>query len=201
MTEKRFSTMRSFLVTLALLTGGCASEAADTPVSEKTAQQNEAESFARASEVAGQPADQQASGSGTLTLGGTTYAFDVRLCNLSGEKRLDSALYGESPPRLHGQGRTAEDKPFQVFVHEHQSERSWSNTITQTVDLQRAGAPVLAAARSSPDGSRWNNAYGSKDGPLFSVEGQTLTAEGTFAHQDDAAKRVGTGQLKATCSE
>lgn len=133
------------------------------------------------------------SGSGTLTLDGTTYPFDVLACDLSGETDDDYQT-------ISGRGTTPEGERFDVFVSRDDSGGFLIHTVSfQTGEVIRGEGTVLEAQRMRMNGS-WSSMRGGEAQPLVVIDGNRVTAEGRFS-SDEALEATVTGRLEATCEQ
>jgi|GEM_PF-3209605 len=143
--------------------------------------------------AAAPPADPGArsAGEGTLTLDGTAYAFDVAICDLSGEADTDYQT-------LVGRGTTPEGEPFEVFVSRNDIGDILTHTVSyQTGDVRRTQGTVIEAQRMRMGGA-WSSMRGGAAGPLIVIDGNRITAEGRFSSDDDLDATV-PGRLEARC--
>lgn len=127
---------------------------------------------------------------GTLMLGDTTYEFTVRACDFSGET---DDMY----QTVAGRGTTPAGEPFDVYVSRNEVGGMLMHTVSfQTGDV-RSGEGTVFEAQRMRSGGTWASIYGSVTEPLIQIEGNRLTASGTFAN--DATGETMQGRIEATC--
>jgi hypothetical protein len=132
-----------------------------------------------------------ADGEGTLQLGDDTYEFSVRACDFSGE--TDDVYQTVS-----GRGTTADGEPFDVFISRNEVSGILMHTVSfQTGDVRSGDGTVLEAQRMR-SGDRWTSIHGDAAEPLIRIDGDRLTASGTFA--SDATGDSMQGRIEATCN-
>lgn len=130
-------------------------------------------------------------GSGTLQLGDVTYSFSVGACDVSGEFDGDYQT-------IVGTGRTPDGHPFMVFVERSGNANMTSHTISfQSGSVGTGGATVIEANRLRMNGS-WMSLTGDPSEPLINVNGNRVSASGTFVDEDTEASQP--GRLEATCT-
>jgi len=135
---------------------------------------------------------EKASGEGALPLAGTSYAFDVAVCDLSGEADTDYQT-------LVGRGTAPDGEPFEVFVSRNDIGDILTHTVSyQSGDVRRGQGTVIAAQRMRMGGT-WSSVRGGSAGPLVVIAGNRITAEGQFS-SDDALSATVPGRLEAPCN-
>jgi hypothetical protein len=131
-------------------------------------------------------------GSGTLRLGQTTYPFEVRICDLSGET---DDMY----QTMSGRGTTPEGESFDI----HASRNDAGGMLVHTVSFQRGdvlrGAGTVYEAQRMRHGDAWMDMEGRPAEPLIRIDGNQITATGTFAPTDPGAGSAQDGEVQATC--
>jgi hypothetical protein len=150
-----------------------------------------AESDTLATEPA--PVDQTAQrGQGTLTLGDRQYAFNIRICDFSGEVDDDMVQ------TLVGRGEDAGGEPFEVYV----SRLDINGMLTHSISFQQGnvarGEGTVLEAQRIRTGDQWHSHRGGPGTPLIQIEGNRLQAAGIFTPADDDSDRT-EGRLEATC--
>lgn len=158
---------------LVLLMVACSDGAADAP--------------ARAAEDV-QPT---AGRSGTVELNGTTHAFQVVRCDLTG------AMYEGT--LIHGSGVQPDGRRMSVQVERVDADGRVSENVFVSFGSLMDGDVWTAAAHRVPDG-RWFSDEAMMEpaeGPLLAIAGGELTAAVTFIRETDGTKR--TGVLRASC--
>lgn len=129
---------------------------------------------------------QDATGSGTLTVSGSTYEFQVTWCDLG-------ATQGPDGPTLSGMG-TTEAGGFTVTV-----DRTTLNDMTnhEVSVFMHDGGGSLSSSRVKM-GSGWMTNSGIVPDPLIQIEGQRVRATGEF--EDESGESGGEGTLEAECN-
>jgi hypothetical protein len=139
------------------------------------------------------PAVDAGHGEGTLTLGGDTYSFAVRVCDFSGETDDDMIQ------TLVGRGETADGEQFDIFVSRNDVNDMLVHSVSfQSGDVRSAEGTVIEAQRMRMGGN-WTSGRGGPAQPLIEIEGNRLTASGIFSPADDDSERI-EGHLEATCN-
>lgn len=136
---------------------------------------------------------------GTVTLDGDTYEFEVQRCTVEGD------VDPERERTLNGRGTTPDGQVFHVYV----TRMEVSNMRTHSVSVQfgdvREGEVWEAGRTKSIDGSQpsdgWMDPledYAGDEPPLIQISGNEISVEGRFVN-DDAGEEVVEGSLQATC--
>jgi hypothetical protein len=127
-------------------------------------------------------------GSGTLTLGGTTYRFEVFKYDLG-----DSPTFDE--PTLYGRGRTDAGDNFEVLLE--RGDAAGFTTHGIDVMIYAAGGMRTFSAGSVLSAAGWLQSDGDISlGQLIRIDGNRITADGLFVDGDE--EPVGRGRLEAT---
>ena len=129
---------------------------------------------------------QDATGSGTLTVSGTTYEFQIAWCDLG-------ATQGPDGPTLSGTG-TTEAGGFTVTA-----DRITLGDMTDhgVSVYMNDGSGSLSASSVKMGSGGWMTSDGIVPGPLIQIEGQRVRATGEF--EDESGELVGEGTLEAEC--
>jgi hypothetical protein len=122
-----------------------------------------------------------AMGSGTLTIGETTYEFEVLHCDFA-------PTQGSDAPTLTARGQTNDGRGFSISVERDET--------SENVEFLIIGEEYFVASIMNLGGG-WSDARGPVDGPLVHIEGSRLTARATFLNGTDQV--VGDGSLEASC--
>lgn len=122
-------------------------------------------------------------GSGTLTIGETTYEFEVQYCDFA-------PIQGSDAATLIARGETDDGRVFNISVERQENDES--------IEFLIIGEEYFIASVMNLGGG-WEDSRGPVDGPLVRIEGAHLTANGTFA--DGTDQIVGDGLLEASCDD
>ncbi|CAN5819785.1 hypothetical protein BH23ACT11_BH23ACT11_04400 [soil metagenome] len=129
-------------------------------------------------------------GNGTLQLGDTTYEFNVRVCDTSGDSDDDYQT-------LVGRGSTPEGDTFDVFVSRNIVSGMVSHSVSfQSGDVRSPEGTVIEANRINMGGA-WTSMHQEADEPLVQVAGGRITASGMFTNEN--TEESVQGRLEATC--
>ena len=129
---------------------------------------------------------QDAEGSGTLTVVGTTYEFQVTWCDLG-------ATQGPDGPTLSGMGTTEAGVRFTVTV----DRTTLSNMTNHEVSVYMQDDSGSLSSSRVKMGSGWMTSSGIVPDPLIQIEDQGVRASGVF--EDQSSEVVGDGTLEAEC--
>ena len=122
-------------------------------------------------------------GSGTLTIGETTYEFEVQYCDFA-------SVQGSDASTLIARGETGEGKVFNISVDRGET--------SESIEFLIIGEEYFSASIMNL-GSGWVDSRGPVDEPLVQIEGSKLTASATFVDGTDQV--VGDGVFEASCDD
>ena len=136
--------------------------------------------------MSGKAQAQDATGSGTLTVAGTPYVFQVTWCDLG-------KTQGPDGPTVSGTGMTEGGVRFMVTV----DRTTLNNTTYQEVNVYLMDGSGLLSSLSISMGSGWMTSGGIVPDPLIKIDGQHVSATGAF--EDQNSEPAGEGTLEADC--
>lgn len=136
---------------------------------------------------------------GTLVVGDRTLTFEVRACDTGQEQ-------GPDLPTLYGSGTTPDGERFTVHVDRSTSGSQEIHAVSFDWGDIVAGTGTTGEMLRTRFGERaWQDlregAAPIPDEPLVQIDGQTVTAEGTFEVTTAGETSWLEGRLEATCPE
>jgi hypothetical protein len=130
---------------------------------------------------------------GTIRIGGTTYAFDVLACDVSGE--TDDDMY----QTLSGRGTTPEGERFQVTVSRNDVAGMLVHTVSFAAGDVLRGEGTVREAQRMRHGQQWSSTFDGPAEPLIRIDSNRVTASGLFGSPDGSEAASEPGSLEARC--
>lgn len=158
-----------------------------------------AEAVGAAADANASPAARSPGTTGTVTLNGETYEFEVQRCTVEGD------VDPERERTLNGRGTTPDGQVFHVYVTRMEVSNMRSHSVSVQFGDVREGEVWEAGRTKSTDESQpsdgWMDPLEGYDGdepPLIRISGNEISVEGKFMN-DAAGEEVVEGSLQATC--
>jgi hypothetical protein len=127
--------------------------------------------------------------SGTVSVAGQTYTFQIDICNSINSGENSSFMLGGS-----AQGSDGSMAMLQVSISKKATKTEHAVSIIKMPTHYVAYAKQMA-------GEGWKNAQGEPAAPLVTVHGKDVSVSGTFYTANYQPESVGIGTLTAHCGQ
>ena len=126
---------------------------------------------------------------GTISVAGQTYTFEIEVCNRFSQGELDSFALG-------GTVKTSDGSMGMIQVNTSKKAKSTEHAVT----FIKMPTHYVAYVKKVDD-EGWKNAQGEPAGPLVTVDGKQVSASGNFYTASYPPESVGVGTLTAICNQ